>query len=91
MKISVLGIDLAKQVFQLRGVNEQGQAVLRKKLTRRKLLAFIAQLEPCLIGLEARSSANCCARKVKGLGHDVRLISPQFVKPYVKSKLINGR
>ena len=58
MKINVLGIDLAKQVFQLHGVDEQGQAVLRKKLTRKKLLAFIAQLEPCLIGLEACSSAN---------------------------------
>ncbi len=85
MKISVLGIDLAKQVFQLHGVDEQGQVLCRKKLTRRKLLAFIAQLEPCLIGLEACSSANYWAREMKQFGHDVRLISPQFVKPYVKS------
>jgi len=85
MKISVLGIDLAKQVFQLHGVDEQGQAVLRKKLTRSRLLAFIAQLDPCLIGLEACSSSNYWAREMKSLGHAVRLISPQFVKPYVKS------
>lgn len=84
-KISVLGIDLAKQAFQLHGVDEQGQAVLRKKLTRSKLLAFIAQLEPCLIGLEACSSSHYWAREIQRFGHDVRLISPQFVKPYVTS------
>ncbi len=84
MNISVLGIDLAKQIFQLHGVDEEGQAVLRKKLTRSKLLAFIAQLELCLIGLEACSSSNW-AREMKKLGHTVKLISPQFVKPYVKS------
>lgn len=85
MKISVLGIDLAKQAFQLHGVDEEGQAVLRKKLTRSKLLAFIAQLEPCLIGLEACSSSHYWAREMQRFGHDVRLIGPQFVKPYVKS------
>ena len=72
IKISPLGIDLAKQVFQLHGVDELGQAVLRKKLTRKNLLAFIAQLEPCLIGLEACSSSNYWAREMMGLGHDVR-------------------
>ena len=85
MKISVLGIDLAKLVFQLHGVDEQGRAILRKKLSRTKLLAFIAQLEPCLIGLEACSSSHYWAREMKKLGHEVKLISPQFVKPYVKS------
>ncbi len=85
MTISVLGIDLAKQVFQLHGVDEQGQVVLRRKLSRGQLLAFIAQLEPCLIGLEACSSSHYWAREFKRFDHEVKLISPQFVKPYVKS------
>ena len=85
MKISVLGIDLAKSVFQVHGVDEQGQVVVRKRLSRNKLLTFIAQLEPCLIGLEACSSAHYWAREMSKLGHEVRLMSPQFVKPYVKS------
>ena len=85
MKISALGIDLAKAVFQVHGVDEQEQVVARKRLSRNKLLKFIAQLEPCLIGLEACSSAHYWAREMSKFGHDVRLISPQFVKPYVKS------
>ncbi len=85
MKVSALGIDLAKAVFQVHGVDEQEQVVARKRLSRNKLLRFIAQCEPCLIGLEACGSAHHWAREMSKFGHDVRLISPQFVKPYVKS------
>jgi len=85
MKIRVLGIDLAKHVFQLHGADGQGRVVVRKRLTRAKVLAFIAQCEPCLIGMEACGGAHYWAREMKKLGHDVRLMSPQFVKPYVKS------
>jgi transposase len=85
MKLSTLGIDLAKTVFQVHGVDEQGRVVVRRRLSRNKLLTFIAQLEPCLIGLEACGSAHYWAREMSKFGHDVRLMSPQFVKPYVKS------
>ena len=85
MNISVLGIDLAKNTFQLHGVNAQGKVMLKKSLSREKLAEFIANLPPCLIGMEACSSSNYWARKFKQYGHDVKLISPQFVKPYVKS------
>ena len=83
--IKVLGIDLAKSSFQLHGVDELGHTVLRKKLTRNKLMAFIANLPPCLIGLEACGGAHYWVRQFTKYGHTVRMISPQFVKPYVKS------
>ena len=85
MNISTLGIDLAKTVFQVHGVDAEERVVVRKRLSRNKLLTFIAQLEPCLIGLEACGSAHYWAREMSKFGHDVRLMSPQFVKPYVKS------
>ena len=84
-EIKVLGIDLAKQSFQLHGVDESGQTVLRKTLSRSKLSAFVAQLPPCLIGLEACGGANHWVRVFKEFGHTVRMMAPQFVKPYVKS------
>jgi transposase len=83
--VKVLGIDLAKQSFQLHGVDETGQIVLRKKLSRGQLSAFVAQMEPCLIGLEACGGAHHWVRVFKSHGHVVRMIAPQFVKPYVKS------
>lgn len=85
MEISVLGIDLAKTVFQLHGVNRSGKVVLRKKLSRGQLLEFVANLPRCLIGMEACGGANYWAREFRKFGHDVKLIAPQFVKPYVKS------
>ncbi len=84
-KVTVLGIDLAKNSFQLHGVDEQGKRVLKKKLTRKQLVAFIAQLPPCLIGLEACGGAHHWVRIFSELGHTVKMIAPQFVKPYVKS------
>jgi transposase len=83
--IKVLGIDLAKKSFQLHGVDENGQTVLRKKLSRNKLTAFIANLAPCLIGLEACGGAHYWVRTFADFGHTVRMIAPQFVKPFVKS------
>lgn len=85
MEITTVGLDLAKNVFQLHGVDKKGKTVLTKKLTRNKVLPFFANMAPCLIGMEATGSANHWARELKKLGHTVRLISPQFVKPYRKS------
>lgn len=83
--IKVLGIDLAKQSFQLHGVDQAGETVLKKKLNRNQFSAFVAQLKPCIIGMEACGGAHHWARLFKSFGHTVRLIAPQFVKPYVKS------
>ena len=84
-KIAVLGIDLGKQAFHIHGVNARGELILRKKMTRTKLAEFLARLEPCLIGMEACGGAHHWARLCQQFGHDVRLMSPQFVKPYLKS------
>lgn len=84
-KVTVLGIDLAKNSFQLHGVDEKGNRVLKKKLTRKQLVAFIAQLPPCLIGIEACGGAHHWVRALSEWGHTVKMIAPQFVKPYVKS------
>ncbi|MEO5353047.1 MAG: IS110 family transposase [Magnetococcus sp. XQGC-1] len=84
-EIKVLGIDLAKQSFQVHGVNGKGQVVVRKTLSREKLLEYMAQLPPCLVGMEACGGAHDFARKFRQYGHTVRLMAPQFVKPYVKS------
>jgi transposase len=85
MNISVLGIDLAKNVFQLHGGDDQGKVVVRKQLTRPKLLPFVAQLSPCRIGMEACQGAHYWAREMRKRGHDVCLISPPFVPPYRQS------
>ncbi len=83
--ITVLGIDLAKQSFQLHGVNAGGEVVLKKKLNRKQLSAFMANLPVCLIGLEACGGAHHWVRVFTEMGHTVRMMAPQFVKPYVKS------
>lgn len=84
MNVMTIGLDIAKNVFQLHGVDANGKTVLRKQLKRNQVLAFFANLSPCRIGLEACSGAHYWARELIKLGHDARLISPQFVKPYVK-------
>ncbi len=84
-KVSVIGIDLAKNVFQVHGVDEAGKLVLRKQLKRGQMKRFFAQLPPRLIGMEACGSAHYWARTLEGYGHEVRLMAPSFVKPYVKS------
>ena len=83
--IKVLGIDLAKNVFQIHGADFKGKCVLRKRLSRTKLIEFVANLTPCVIGIEACGGAHYWARLFKQNGHEVRMMSPQFVKPYVKS------
>ena len=84
MSVVTIGLDLAKSVFQVHGVDNAGQTVLRRRLGRADLLAFFAKQPPCVIGMEACSSAHHWARELSRLGHQVRLIPPQYVKPYVK-------
>jgi transposase len=88
---SVLGIDIAKLVFHVVGMDERGQVVLRKRLARSELPTFIATLPPLRIGMEACGSAHYWARQFREHGHDVRLIAPQFVKAYVKSPKNDAR
>jgi len=85
MKVTTIGFDLAKNVFQVHGVDERGHVVVRKQLRRDQVAIFFANLPACLVGMEACGSAHHWARKLQGFGHEVRVISPQFVKPYVKS------
>jgi transposase len=84
-KLSVVGIDIAKQVFHLVGMDEHGTILVRKRLYRAQVMAFIAQLPPTLIGMEACGGAHYWARCFREHGHEVKLMAPQFVKPYVKA------
>jgi transposase len=85
MQITTIGIDLAKAVFQVHGVDAHGKTVLKKQLKRTQVAEFFANLPPCLIGMEACGSTHYWARKLQAFGHTVRLMAPQFVKPYVKT------
>lgn len=85
MKITTVGIDLAKNLFQVHGVNEFGKPVTKKQLRRNQLAEFFVNLPPCLIGMEACGGAHHWARKLQAFGHTVKLMAPQFVKPYVKT------
>ncbi|MDD5581426.1 MAG: IS110 family transposase [Methylobacter sp.] len=85
MNIKRIGIDLAKQVFHLHGVDGQEKGVLRKQLRRAQLLDYLKKLPPCLMGMEACGGAHYWARELQKLGHTVKLMAPPFVKPYVKS------
>lgn len=84
MKVKRIGIDLAKQVFQVHGVDGQERVVLKRQLRRVQMLAFFSKIEPCLIGMEACASAHYWARELMKLGHTVKLMAPQHVKAYVK-------
>jgi len=86
VKATTIGLDIAKQVFQVHGADKAGKAVLRRKLRRNEVLRFFSELSPCLVGIEASGSTHYWARMIGGLGHTVRLMAPQFVKPYVKSQ-----
>ncbi|MCH8465028.1 MAG: IS110 family transposase, partial [Roseinatronobacter sp.] len=83
-KVTTLGIDLAKSMFQLHGVDAQGCTVLRRQLRRSQMLEFFQRLPPCLIGIEACGSAHYWARELTKFGHEVRLMQPSYVKGYVK-------
>ena len=76
MKITTVGIDLAKNVFQVHGVDERGKVVLKKQLRRDQMATFFVNLPPCLIGMEACGSAHHWARKLQSMGHTVRLMAP---------------
>jgi len=85
MEIATIGIDLSKNVFQIHGVDHRGKTALKKQLKREQMLPYFANFPSCLIGIEACGSAHYWARKLTALGHTVKLIAPQFVKPYVKT------
>ena len=82
MNISTLGIDLAKNVFQICAANQHGKTIFNRTVQRKKLIEFIAQMPPCIIGMESCNSAHYWARTFERLGHTVRLIAPQYVTPY---------
>ena len=82
--ITTIGLDIAKSVFQVHGVDAQGKVIVRRQLKRRHVLAFFQKLPPCLIGIEACASSHYWSRELQALGHTVRLMPPAYVKPYVK-------
>ena len=84
MKITTIGLDLAKNIFQVHGIEEAGTVVVRRALRRGQVLSFFAKLEPCLIGMEACGTSHYWARELMQLGHTVKLMPPIYVKPYVK-------
>src|SRR5689334_3076928 len=84
-QITTVGLDLAKNLFQVHGAAAQGRPVLKRKLARGKVLESFATLPPCLVGLEACGAAHHWARELRKLGHEVRLMPPQYVRPYVKT------
>jgi transposase len=83
-EVTTIGLDLAKLVFQVHGVDAEGATVLRKQLRRAQVLGFFSRLRPCLVGLEACATAHYWARELRALGHDVRLMPAQYVKAYIK-------
>ncbi len=83
-EVITIGVDLAKSVFQVHGVDAAGETVIRKQLRRRQVLPFFKKLTPCLVGIEACATAHHWAREIGALGHEVRLMPPRYVKPYVK-------
>lgn len=86
MNLTRIGLDLAKNVFQVHGVDRRETVIAKRKLSRKQVREFFEKLSPCLIGMEACASAHYWAREFSRMGHEVRLIPPQFVKPYVKSQ-----
>lgn len=84
MQVTTIGLDLAKHVFQVHGVDEAGHVVLKRRLRRAQVITYFASLPPCLIGMEACATAHFWARELRALGHEVRLMPPQYVKAYVK-------
>src|ERR1700756_917656 len=90
MTIETLGIDIAKNVFQLHGVNRNGRVLLKRRVLRDQLLAVLAQIGPCTIVIEACTGAFYWARKFEALGHRVKVISPQYIKPFVRRQKNDG-
>jgi transposase len=90
-KISMIGLDLAKNVFQIHGIDAAGKVVLRRQLRRGQMEKFFAKLPPTLVGMEACGGAHHWARVFQKLGHEVRIMPPAYVKPYVKRNTNDGR
>ena len=84
MQITTIGLDLAKSVFQVHAINSASEVVVKKALRRVQMRRFFEQLDPCLVGIEACGTSHYWARELTKLGHEVRLMSPAYVKPYVK-------
>jgi len=84
VQITTVGLDLAKNIFQVHGINEQGEVLIRRRLRRAQLVSFFASLKPCLVGMEACGTAHFWARELMELGHQVRIIPPAYVKAYVR-------
>ena len=84
MNVSTVGLDLAKNVFQVHGIDDTGKVIVRRSLRRRQMIPFFSKLEPCLVGMEACGTSHFWARAIAALGHQVKLMPPAYVKPYVK-------
>ena len=84
MKVSTVGLDLAKNVFQVHAIDEAGAVIVAKALRRRQVMPFFSMLAPCLVGMEACGTSHFWARAIAALGHEVKLMPPAYVKPYVK-------
>ena len=82
--VSTIGLDIAKSVFQVHGIDAAGQVVVRRQLKRRQVIALFQKLRPCLVGIEACASSHYWSRELQALGHSVRLMPPAYVRPYVK-------
>ena len=82
--VTTIGLDIAKSVFQVHGIDAEGKVIIRRQLKRRYVLAFFEKLSPCLVGIEACVTSHHWSRELKALGHNVRLMPPAYVKPYVK-------
>ena len=83
-EVSTIGLDLAKNVFQVHGVDGSGKVVIRRQLRRGQVLPFFKRLPPCLVGIEACATSHYWAREITALGHEVRMMPARYVKPYVK-------
>src|SRR5262245_8375936 len=82
--VTTIGLDIAKSVFQIHGVDAAGNVIVRRKLKRRYVLSFFQKLPPCLVGIEACASSHHWSRELQACGHTVRLMPPAYVKPYIK-------
>ena len=85
--IKIIGLDIAKSVFQVHGIDAEGQVVVRQQLKRARVLPFFTKLTPCTVGIEACASSHHWAHELQALGHTVKLMPPAYVKPYVKRHL----
>ena len=91
MKVSVLGIDLGKNICSIVGLDETGAVVLRRQVKRKTLIGLAAKLSPCIVAMEACCGAHYLGRLIADQGHDVRLMSPEYVRPYIKAQKNDDR